>query len=60
VELVVERDEISSTRFEAVRELGSAGCFVGTGEVEARVEEGESGVERPEAMLTMTAMIKIK
>ena len=47
-EVVLEREEMSSTMFDALRDWSRAGCLVRTGEAEVRVEEDERGVESPE------------
>ena len=46
--MVVEREEMSSTTFDALRDWGRGGCLVRTGEDEVRVEDDERGVESPE------------
>jgi hypothetical protein len=50
LEEVVEREEMSSTMVDALRDWGRARCLVRTGEGSVKVEEDERGVESAEAM----------
>jgi hypothetical protein len=54
-EVVVEREDTSSTRFDAVSEYGNEGSLVRTGDAGMRVEDGESGVETAELLVAIRA-----
>lgn len=56
-ELVVEREDMNSMIFDAVKE-GKMDCFSRSGDFDARVEVEEIGVERPELSVTMMGVIK--
>lgn len=57
-ELVVEREDMNSMIFDAVKEEGKMDCFSRSGDFDARVEVEEIGVERPELSVTMMGVIK--